>query len=182
MIVRTTSFLLCLILLVGCEIDNTSSGDGSTDAPAPIANPDSTVADPTPPVSDANTDTAADADEAEWNNIVWYTSSGPAVRNATRVMSLTASVDSGGRFIRFGWDNLPWSDGAMACFFVWNGSAWEGGKFEWIRAGGQALKTTDNIRNGYNGLRIPAPGTPVAFAWTSRDLKQRSNLAKTTWR
>ena len=66
-------------------------------------------------------------------------------------------------------------------FFWWNGSAWEGGKFDWIRAGGQSVKGLENIHGGYNGLRAPARGTAVAFAWTSSDGKQRSNLAKTTW-
>jgi hypothetical protein len=180
-IVRKIIFCLSLAFLVGCEIDNTASDQSSFDVPPPVTNPDDN--NPPPVGTDPNAPPdSVDADEAEWRSIVWYTSQGPAVRSATRVMSLNASVDSGGRFIRFSWDRLPWSDGAMACFFVWNGSAWEGGKFEWIRAGGQSLKTTDNIRNGYNGLRIPAPGTPVAFAWTSRDLRQRSNLAKTTWR
>jgi hypothetical protein len=124
-----------------------------------------------------------DGDTAEWNGIRWYTSSGIAARGATRVQTLSASITSDGRFVKFSWDQFPWStDKATGNFFVWNGSNWEGGKFEWIRAPGQSQKGLTNIRNGYNGLSAPAPGTPVAFAWTSVDGKTRSNLAKTTWR
>jgi hypothetical protein len=66
-------------------------------------------------------------------------------------------------------------------FFWWNGATWEGGKFDWIRAGGQSVKGTENITSGYNGLRAPASGTAVAFAWTNEGGTQRSNLAMTTW-
>lgn len=47
--------------------------------------------------------------------------------------------------------------------------------------GGQAVKELTNIRNGYNGLRAPSSGAAVAFAWTSANGNQRSNLAMTTW-
>ena len=71
---------------------------------------------------------------------------------------------------------------AIACFFVWNGSQFEGGKFEWIRTGGQAVKELKNIREGYGGLKVPAAGTRAAFAWVSDKGDLRSNLAETVWK
>lgn len=124
---------------------------------------------------------------SEWDNIRWFTSRGPAGQpGAPQVMELVARITDDGRFVNFSWDQIPWSgSGAQkirAHFFVWNGSNWEGGMYEWIRAGGQPVKTLDNIRNGYNGLRAPAPGTRVAFAWTNENASERSNIAVTTWR
>lgn len=161
------------LLAAGCEIDNTSSGKDSD------GNADAFAADN----ETASQQVAAASEQGgEWGNIVWYTSRGPAAPNAVQVMSLSASISEDGQFVNFSWDQYPWSDAALGHFFVWNGSAWEGGKFEFIRPGGQPVKQTINIRNGYNGLSAPAPGTPVAFAWTTQDGSQRSNLAKTTWR
>jgi hypothetical protein len=56
-----------------------------------------------------------------------------------------------------------------------------GGKFDWIREGGQASKGLENIRNGYGGHTIPAPGERVTFRWVSVDGKKRSNDAEATW-
>jgi hypothetical protein len=96
-------------------------------------------------------------------------------------MTLSAQVTGGGEHVRFEWDKYPWGSDGLGLFFVWDGTAWVGGKFEWIRSGGQAVKSLENVHSGYNGLRPPASGTPVAFAWTSADSRQRSNLAKTVW-
>ena len=56
-----------------------------------------------------------------------------------------------------------------------------GGKFDWIRAGGQASKGLENVRNGYNGHTLPAGGERVTFRWVSVDGKKRSNDAEAVW-
>jgi hypothetical protein len=56
-----------------------------------------------------------------------------------------------------------------------------GGKFDWIRAGGQASKGLENVRNGYNGHTLPAGGERVTFRWVSVDGKRRSNDAEAVW-
>ena len=56
-----------------------------------------------------------------------------------------------------------------------------GGKFDWIRAGGQASKGLENVRNGYNGHTVPAGGERVKFRWVSVDGKKRSNDAEAVW-
>lgn len=96
-------------------------------------------------------------------------------------MSLSARVTDGGNKVSFSWDRYPWSGMGIGHFFVWNGTGWSGGKFDWIRQGGQGTKLMENVREGYNGLSIPPSGTRVAFAWTDADGRQRSNLAYTTW-
>jgi len=184
MIKKYAFVLLALgVGLVGCDLEDRTSTDENENIPIALTNQAATATAEAPaPDSDPASNPSLDADEAEWNNIRWYTSRGPSGAGATRVMNLNASISGDGRFVNFSWDRYPWGGNALGHFFVWNGSQWEGGKFEWITKPGQSVKLTQNIRNGYNQLRAPAPGTPVAFAWTDADGKQRSNLAKTTWR
>ena len=96
-------------------------------------------------------------------------------------MTLTASIDDDGDTVRFTWDMYPWSDMGLGHFFVWQGDGWRGGKFDWIRTGGQSVKTLENIHDGYNGHSVPASGTRCAFAWTDANGNERSNLAEATW-
>lgn len=162
-----------LALLAGCEVDNTSS---SSEPLPELAT--------TPPATGDAGDAANNlvSDDPEWDSIVWYTGRGPSGAGATKVMSLSAEIISGDQ-VRFSWDQYPFGNKwAVGHFFVLEDGVYKGGKFEWIRNPGQGIKLLGNIRAGYNGLRAPAPGTPVAFAWTSEDGKRRSNLAKTTWR
>jgi len=155
--------LMGLLLAAGCELPDTSSNsqDGSQAA---------ATAGGTSGSSTSSTD-------AEWNSIQWH---GESCAGATQVMTLSASIS--GDNVQFSWNTWPWgSNMGLGHFFWWNGTTWQGGKFDWIRAGGQSVKGLVNIREGYNGLSVPASGTAVAFAWTSADGSQRSNLARTTW-
>jgi len=170
--------------MIGCEVDNTSTSNDAELEQAMAGgsntstNTDSTVQNPGP----GETSTNMAADQAEWDSIQWYTAKGPSGKGATKVMSLTAQIIDGDK-VRFTWDQYPWGgEWGVGHFFVLEGGVYKGGKFEWIRNPGQGIKGLGNIRAGYNGLGAPAPGTPVAFAWTSSDGRQRSNLAKTTWR
>ena len=56
-----------------------------------------------------------------------------------------------------------------------------GGKFDWIRKGGQASKGLENIHDGYGGHTVPAAGERVTFRWVSIDGAKRSNDAEATW-
>ncbi|MDA0989830.1 MAG: hypothetical protein O3A51_03665 [Verrucomicrobia bacterium] len=119
----------------------------------------------------------ASSGSAGWGNFQWQ---GQPYDGGEQVMSLTAIVT--GSHVHFTWDTWPFGGNMPAAlFFVWDGNAWRGGRFEWIRPRGQSSKSLGNIRSGYNGLRAPASGTPVAFAWVSADGSRRSNLATTTW-
>ncbi len=166
---RLVLLLLVGLLAGGCYVsDNSDSSDSEpTDQAGETARANSEDATP---------------DQEEWDNIRWHTGSGPSGKGAKQVMTLDGEITSDGRFVRFAWDKYPWSGNALGHFFVWDGTQWSGGKFEWITQGGQGMKELKNIRNGYNGLRAPSKGTRVAFAWTSADGKQRSNLVKDTWR
>lgn len=165
--------LLIMVAAMGCEIDTRTDGaDGSKDSSSSTDNTSST---------DGNSATVSD-DQAEWDAISWNTGTGPSCKGAVKVMTLTsAKISSDGNKVSFSWDRYPWSGMGLGHFFVWTGSGWKGGKFDWIRQGGQSVKLLENVHEGYNGLRAPPSGTPVAFAWTSSDGDERSNLVKTTW-
>jgi len=169
---RLLMLLLAGVLCGGCYVDDRSDSDSE---PALAESEESNN-----PSELGEEDVSAE--QAEWDNIRWHTSQGPSGRGAQLVMTLDGEITSDGRFVRFAWDRIPWSGNGLGHFFVWDGSRWVGGKFEWIRSGGQSVKELNNIRRGYNGLRAPARGTPVAFAWTSADGKRRSNLVKDTWK
>jgi hypothetical protein len=128
-------------------------------------------------------DPPVDAEQAEWDNIKWYTSKGPSCKGAKKVMNITAAITDNGSKVSFSWDSYPWKGGGneLAHFLVWNGNNWEGGKFDWIRDGGQQIKLLNNLRSGYNNHKVPKAGTPVAFAWTNERGSQRSNMVKLTW-
>ena len=172
-------FLLLLLmggLSAGCYIDDRSSSSSVNGAGA-TREPD--AAD----LSPEEMEEQASAEQQEWDAIRWHTGSGPSAKGARRVMTLDGEITTDGRFVRFSWDRYPWGgNNALGHFFVWDGTRWVGGKFEWITPPGQGMKTLSNIRGGYNGLRPPSRGTPVAFAWTSADGRERSNLVKDTWR
>ncbi len=166
--------LLPLVFMLGCEVDTRTEGDDSDNASAPAAQTGDTA---------ATTPTTAEeaAGQAEWDSIKWHTSSGPSCKGAVKVMNLSARISSDGSKVSFTWDRYPWSGMGLGHFFVWNGSGWSGGKFDWIRQGGQSTKLLENVHEGYNGLRAPPSGTRCAFAWTSSDGDERSNLAYTVW-
>jgi hypothetical protein len=70
---------------------------------------------------------------------------------------------------------------AVVSMFRANG---DGGKFDWIRKGGQATKGLVNIHDGYGVWKtvgLPAPGEAVTFRWESTDGNQRSNDAAAVW-
>jgi hypothetical protein len=166
---------------IGCEIPATTA-EGEAEAAAAVAAASTASASATSisSTSGSTSDSAAaaTAEQAEWDSITWQ---GESAAGATKAMTLSASVTGNREFVNFTWDQYPFGGTGLGHFFVWTGTGWKGGKFDWIRAPGQSTKLTENIRGGYNGLSEPASGTAVAFAWTSADGKQRSNLAKTTW-
>ena len=120
----------------------------------------------------------------EWGKINWISEN---YSGAVHDFDMSASVESDR--VRFSFPSYDWAEGssgstavdAVACFFVRNGEQWEGGKFEFIRPGGQATKSLKNIKEGYGGIETPDDGAKVAFAWVSLDGKKRTNLAEATW-
>lgn len=183
---RTLTLLALPALLLassGCEMADPNATEetapAATPAPTPSAPSGSGSTSPAPSSPTAATDPATvDDAQAEWDNIQW---NGPSAVGAKQVMTLSASVQSNAKYVNFTFDRFPWSSAGLGHFFVWDGTRWRGGKFDWIRTGGQSLKGTENIAGHYNGLSIPPSGSAVAFAWTDAKGTQRSNLAKTTW-
>lgn len=175
--------LLAGVLGGGCYLDeqlNSNSSGSSDDRSAGAAQ--EADAEGSETLTPEEEEALVDEALQEWDAIRWHTAQGPSAKGAQQVMTLDGEITSDARFVRFAWDRFPWRGNALGHFFVWDGARWVGGKFEWIRSGGQSVKELQNIRNGYNGLRAPSKGAAVAFAWTSADGKQRSNLVKDTWR
>jgi hypothetical protein len=161
---RVVPALAVLAFLNGCELTDVNDTDDSDSS----SNNSSTT--PSGNTGD---------DSAQWALIIWRGTSGAG---AAQTMKLTsATVDSNHKGVHFSWDSYGFSGDGLGHFFVWNGSNWVGGKFDWIRSPGQAYKLLENVYGGYNGHTVPSSGTKVAFAWTSADGKKRSTLAQTTW-
>jgi len=105
------------------------------------------------------------------------------------VESILKSASVSGGKVKFSFSSYSWpanGDGgcdAVVCLFLRQADgAWKGGKFDWIRKGGQSVKTLENVHGGYGGHTVPAVGTPVAFVWGRCDGKGRSNAVFTEWR
>lgn len=98
----------------------------------------------------------------------------------------SASVN--GSKINLSFEKYSWptnGDGgcdAIICMFRKLDGTWKGGKFDWIRTGGQSVKLTENIEGGYGGHTTPADGETVAFMFMSVDYKQRSNAVFCQWK
>jgi hypothetical protein len=103
------------------------------------------------------------------------------------VMSLSVTGISSST-VSFSWSGLPnsWNKGPgeaafLGNFYIMKDGKWVGGKFEWIRSGGQGVKLLHNIFTGYGGLAPPAKGTKIAFTWSNPSNTERSNLATAVW-
>ena len=71
--------------------------------------------------------------------------------------------------------------GALACAFYWDGSAWRGGKFDWISTS-RTTRDWNNLDAGYGGWDAAAfwAAPKRAFCIVSRDGRKRTNLIETT--
>jgi hypothetical protein len=158
-------------LMIGCELADTAerAAEEQSDTQSNASTAGSE--------SGGTASTGASSTNA-WASIEWK---GQSCAGEVQVMTLTAEITSNREFVNFTFSTYPWSDAGLVHFFVWQGDHWQGGKFDWIRKGGQSVKGLENIYGGYNGLSAPASGTRVAFAWTSADGDTRSNLAETVW-
>jgi len=65
---------------------------------------------------------------------------------------------------------------AICCVFYGKESI-EGGKFEWSKPN-QTQRSTHNIKDGYNGLRMPKADEAVYACLVSVDGKHRTNIVK----
>jgi len=165
------STVLFLLLLPGCaNLPNLPD----IDIPTPI----DPQPDPTP---------APEPEPDAWSSINWTSGFWPrAARDPSASLDVTRLTSSKVYFAhshRPGWPSkiVKVRVDAIACFFVWRDGRWHGGKFDWIREGGQTVKTLENIHNHYGGLIVPPSGSRVAFAWVSTDHTRRTNLAEAIW-
>jgi hypothetical protein len=107
------------------------------------------------------------------------------VRAAAVTAKFTAASTDGDKlYTSYEPYSFPNKDGvdAVVYFFYVSGGTVHGGKFDWWKAGGQPVKTLENVHHGYGGLRMPAKGTECWTMISSVDGSQRSNTVKVTWR
>lgn len=111
---------------------------------------------------------------------------GQNFQNATPTLKLSnAYIEDNKIYVTYEKYNWPAPDGldAIACFFYRDSSgSLVGGKFDWIRKGGQGVKTLTNISEGYGGHSMPAKGAECYYMWASVDGRERSNFAEVEWK
>ena len=159
--------------------------DAKTDSnAAPATTPATTPTQSTTPAA-----TAGDAlDLARVTNFFIPSSPGVTpdkVRRARVTAKITAASTDGDKlhtsYDRYSFPNNNGVD-AIAYFFYVSGGTVMGGKFDWWRAGGQSVKTLENVHLGYGGHRMPARGTECWTMISSVDGSQRSNTCKVEWK
>jgi len=66
----------------------------------------------------------------------------------------------------------------LACLFCFDGSAWRGGKFDWISTS-RTTRDMKNVEDGYNGWDAGAFRSAKAYAFVivSKDGRKRTNVA-----
>lgn len=157
--------------------------------PVGVGGPTNTAPIPTQPKPDAPIVVADNGDELDLSTVAeWILPATPGVRPANviaaKVSGKLFEAQMAGSVIRSRFEySFPASDGldAFACLFYREGGKIRGGKFDWFRTGGQPEKTLKNVRDGYGGHRMPAPGTDTWMLIVSIDGKQRTNTKKVTW-
>jgi len=89
-------------------------------------------------------------------------STGTTVNRTGNTVNLFNSVSMDSRFINFSLNTQNWAwPGSAELHIVYNGS--DSRKFEWMTKPGQARKTTNNLKNRYQGTRMPYINERVGF-------------------
>jgi len=147
---------------MGCDLDDRSSSEEPSLMNSADENDRSTLVDDS-------------SDAAEWANIRWHTATGPSGEGATRVMTLDANITDDGRFVQFGWDHYPWSGSGLGHFFVWDGSRWVGGKYEWIMAPKSRIGKPCFLAMPRNSLRASLTPSALVYFSISGSISAASN-------
>ena len=130
--------------------------------------------------------TSASADAAPFASLKWpwggFDGSKAALADKARVKSLKVTRSG----LSYSWASGGCEDlgassrtdaSCLACLFCFDGSAWRGGKFDWISTSrtGRDLK---NIESGYNGWDAAAfrSAKAHAFCIVSKDGRKRTNV------
>lgn len=177
--------LIALCVALGCEaVDNLTDDEADQATDTAAASSTTTTGDSTTTTTQTTGESPSGSfnyDSAQWG--------GESFKNATSVDMTLSSAKISGSTIYFTYDmNDSWPDEngaqAIACAFKQQSDgSWYGGKFDWIRSGGQSSKSTENIVGGYGAWagNQPSSGQLMAFVWVSIDGKHRSTTAYATW-
>ena len=130
--------------------------------------------------------TSASADAAPFASLKWpwggFDGSKAALSDKARIKALKVTASG----LSYAWESGGCEDlgassktdaSCLACLFCFDGSAWRGGKFEWISTSrtGRDLK---NIESGHNGWDAAAfrSAKAHAFCIVSKDGRRRTNV------
>ncbi len=168
-----------VLLVMGCEVELPDAATGQNTNSTEQASAEVSSS------SGAATVTSS-SDGFDWGAIQW---GGEAFPGATTVDMTLSSARVSGNKIYFSftmndsWPTRDWANAIACAFMKQSDGSWYGGKFDWISTGGQSVKLTENIDEGYGAFagHHPYSGQEMAFAWVSIDGKRRSNVAYTTW-
>jgi hypothetical protein len=168
-----------MVCVCGCEAVDTLT-DRAEDE---IANAsDSTGVDDT---AIASATPSSGGDDISISSISWLGDNYSSASISARITGATLN-DS---VIATSYDAYSWpsttvkvSVDAICCLFYERGGVVVGGKFDWWRTGGQALKGLENVHHGYNGHSFPASGTKTYTMIVSVNGSQRSNIKECSWR
>lgn len=149
-------------------------------------NTNETPATPSEDPPDAAADAAPAADGAAFSLLRWawggFDGSKAAVADGCRISGLKVGKD-----IRYSWaeggcENLGAASATDAsktvcCLFCFDGTAWTGGKFDWISTS-RTSRDLANIESGYNGWDASRFRAAKAYAFciVSADRKRRTNV------
>ena len=147
----------------GCESSSSSSGSGSVSAAS----------------------AGSGGDDIDISTISWL---GDNYSGAAITAKITGST-IGSDVLAVAYEPYSWPSqtikvkvNAICCLFYERGGQITGGKFDFWRTGGQAVKILHNVHEGYQGHRFPASGTKTYTMNVSLDGSQRTNIKECTWR
>lgn len=130
--------------------------------------------------------TSASADAAPFASLKWpwggFDGSKAALSDRARIKALKVTASG----LSYSWESGGCEDlgassktdaSCLACLFCFDGSAWRGGKFEWISTS-RTSRSTGNIESGYNGWDAAAfrSAKAHAFCIVSKDGRRRTNV------
>ena len=130
--------------------------------------------------------TPASADAAPFASLKWpwggFDGSKAALSDKARIKALKVTASG----LSYAWESGGCEDlgassrtdaSCLACLFCFDGSAWRGGKFDWISTS-RTSRDLKNIESGYSGWDAAAfrSAKAHAFCIVSKDGRRRTNV------
>ena len=124
-------------------------------------------------------------DDVDLSNAIWHGPNGSVAKVTQSLSNLRMNAEKISYTLSQGTDLWGPRVGEkqtnmLACFFVFRGGRWQGGKWDHSTYSRKDRETT-NIYGGYTGGIIPTNGEAVRVCMLSNDLKERTNAPEIKW-